>query len=39
MAADMATADRRLLPSGMSFVEGNVAQNWKQFQQKLAFYF
>lgn len=33
------SSEVRLLPSNMSFTEGNVAENWRRFKQKIEFYF
>lgn len=34
----MSSSDIKLLPSGMSFSTGNVAENWRRFKQKMEFY-
>lgn len=34
----MSSTDIKLLPLGMSFTTGNVAENWRRFKQKMEFY-
>lgn len=35
----MSSGEHKLSLTGMSFVEGNVAESWKRFKQRLHFYF